>query len=311
MNAVKWLLVLGLLLMGCARAGRAVPPAAEFAPTPETTPTVAPERGMALSEALLPWVTEQLGVPEATLTLEAAEAVMWPDTSLGCPQPGMMYAEVITPGWRFVFRDSKGMEILVHTDEALQQRVLCEPQPQRATSTTAADQVRDALAAELGVSPETLTLLAANEVEWPDASLGCPQPGMMYAQVVTPGYQYLFADASGKRYDVRTGRNPQHWVVCSMGSDESAREAPGTELIPAVQAAREWLAQQQDVPMTRLTVLTVEDVEWPDSCLGCAEPGTFCLTVIVPGYRVVLTDGNTRFEVRTDRDGKTVAMCKP
>ena len=22
---------------------------------------------------------------------------------------------------------------------------------------------------------------------WPDASLGCPEPGMMYAQVLTPG----------------------------------------------------------------------------------------------------------------------------
>ncbi len=26
-------------------------------------------------------------------------------------------------------------------------------------------------------------------MEWPDASLGCPEPGMMYAQVVTPGYK--------------------------------------------------------------------------------------------------------------------------
>jgi hypothetical protein len=30
-------------------------------------------------------------------------------------------------------------------------------------------------------------------VEWPDASLGCPKPGMMYAQVVTGGYRVKVA----------------------------------------------------------------------------------------------------------------------
>lgn len=50
---------------------------------------------------------------------------------------------------------------------------------------------QDELAAELGVTPEEIDLVSVEEVDWPDASLGCPQEGMMYAQVITPGYRFL------------------------------------------------------------------------------------------------------------------------
>ncbi len=51
-----------------------------------------------------------------------------------------------------------------------------------------ADNAMDILAQTLNVSPEDVTILDIQRVEWRDASLGCPKPGMMYAQVITPGY---------------------------------------------------------------------------------------------------------------------------
>lgn len=45
-------------------------------------------------------------------------------------------------------------------------------------------------------------LLRLEAVEFRDASLGCPQPGMAYAQVITPGYR-VWLDANGRRFDVR------------------------------------------------------------------------------------------------------------
>jgi hypothetical protein len=46
-------------------------------------------------------------------------------------------------------------------------------------------------AAHLGVNAEMLTVVQVEAKQWPDASLGCPQPGQFYAQVVTPGYLIL------------------------------------------------------------------------------------------------------------------------
>jgi hypothetical protein len=43
------------------------------------------------------------------------------------------------------------------------------------------------LARRSGVSADDIEVVEARQVTWPDASLGCPEPGMMYAQVLTPG----------------------------------------------------------------------------------------------------------------------------
>ena len=59
------------------------------------------------------------------------------------------------------------------------------PPPEAAAAVDAALQ---AAAQHLGVSPDQLQVTQVEPHEWPDASLGCPQPGQMYSQVVTPGY---------------------------------------------------------------------------------------------------------------------------
>lgn len=39
-----------------------------------------------------------------------------------------------------------------------------------------------------GVPPGDLEVVRAQFVEWPDGSLGCPEPGMYYTQAIEPGY---------------------------------------------------------------------------------------------------------------------------
>lgn len=62
--------------------------------------------------------------------------------------------------------------------------------------------VKDHLARKLKVSLAEITVIMVEEEIWSDASLGCPEPGMMYAQVLTPGYQIIL-EAGGERYDYR------------------------------------------------------------------------------------------------------------
>ena len=49
------------------------------------------------------------------------------------------------------------------------------------------DQATEDLAARLAIDPADIEALSAVLVTWPDSSLGCPQPGMQYAQVLTDG----------------------------------------------------------------------------------------------------------------------------
>jgi hypothetical protein len=47
----------------------------------------------------------------------------------------------------------------------------------------------------LGVSPSDMHLDELTAHEWGDASLGCPRPGILYAQVVTPGFVVVVSGA--------------------------------------------------------------------------------------------------------------------
>jgi hypothetical protein len=71
------------------------------------------------------------------------------------------------------------------------------------------EQAKSELAARLGVGVGEVALVSSEEVTWRDASLGCPQPGMQYAQVLTDGSRIVL-EARGKRYEYHAagGRAP-------------------------------------------------------------------------------------------------------
>jgi hypothetical protein len=66
------------------------------------------------------------------------------------------------------------------------------------------EQARADLAERLGVAVDDVTVVSSEEVTWPDSSLGCPQPGMMYAQVLTDGSRMLLS-AGGRTYEYHSG----------------------------------------------------------------------------------------------------------
>lgn len=101
-------------------------------PTPLPTPPVVVE-GLSLApaqaaEPVLAAVSdlaERLDLPrESEVTVVEVQSEEWSDTSLGCPQPGMVYAQVITPGYRVVL-EVKGERYEYHTDRGANV-VLCE-----------------------------------------------------------------------------------------------------------------------------------------------------------------------------------------
>ena len=69
--------------------------------------------------------------------------------------------------------------------------------------------VKGDLAAREGVDVEEIGHPSVEERTWSDASLGCPEEGMAYAEVLTPGYQITLSiggPASIEQFDYRTDR---------------------------------------------------------------------------------------------------------
>ena len=50
--------------------------------------------------------------------------------------------------------------------------------------------------------PAAAQVVVAEAVDFPDGGLGCPEEGMMYTQVITPGYRVV-VEAGGTEYDYR------------------------------------------------------------------------------------------------------------
>jgi hypothetical protein len=44
----------------------------------------------------------RLGAESESIEIVSRQEVTWPDTSAGCPKPGMMYAQVLTNGSRLI-----------------------------------------------------------------------------------------------------------------------------------------------------------------------------------------------------------------
>jgi hypothetical protein len=67
----------------------------------------------------------------------------------------------------------------------------------------AAYAVKD-LASRLGVAATSIIIAEAAEAMWPDTSLGIPEPGKMYAQMLTDGYRVVL-EVAEKKFEYRFG----------------------------------------------------------------------------------------------------------
>ena len=79
---------------------------------------------------------------------------------------------------------------------------------------------------------------------------------------------------------------------------------------PVAEAVRRFVATARGVDLAEVRFVTLEAVTWPDSSLGCPEPGQLYLQVLTPGYRVVVEVGGDPLTVHTDRsDPPRIARC--
>ena len=113
-----------------------------------------------------------------------------------------------------------GCQLVTETTGTVQELPLATAAMSDMTELTAAQtvlvaQAIDALAADLGVAADTVSLVSVETTTWPDASLGCPEPDMAYAQVLTPGNRIVLA-ADGVQYEYHTAEDADGAVVtCS------------------------------------------------------------------------------------------------
>ena len=155
------------------------------------------------------------------------------------------------------------------------------------------------LADELGIPLRDITVDTVRAVEWPDSSIGCPQPEQAYMQVITPGHKitlrvgnamHIVHEANGRAF------------ICKM------RKAPErmTGQIDLVWGQQALLARKDLAGTSRrrrepdIMVGGADETTFTDSSLGCPEPGIEYEQGNRDGFVLTLRHGSRDYTYHTD-----------
>lgn len=164
-------------------------------------------------------LSRELDVEVEKISVQQVTPAEWPDTSLGCPRKGTRYSPVVTSGYRVVLEQS-GKRHVVHVGDG--HAVLCDtppsgpriPEERLAEAARLSEWAREDLAKRLKLAKTEVKVGFVRPTTWPDASLGCPRPGEVYAQVLTEGF-LIELEAGGKTYAYHADRSRA--ALCETG----------------------------------------------------------------------------------------------
>ena len=142
-------------------------------------------------------VVRETSLDRNELRIVHVAAMDWPDSSLGCPKPGVAYLQVITPG-SIVLLQGPDKVYRVHVGKG--RAVVCAAPYQGALQRTPkiqsgmpietlVEMSRRDLAQKLGVPADDIVVQGIESATWTDSSLGCPDPGRNYSQVDVTGFR--------------------------------------------------------------------------------------------------------------------------
>jgi hypothetical protein len=95
------------------RAEDVTPPGERVEPTATPARRVTGEVPAAMLQAMIDDLAGRLGLAQGAIEVVEAQEVTWPDGSMGCPEPGMVYTMALVEGYRVVL-ESGGLEYPYH-----------------------------------------------------------------------------------------------------------------------------------------------------------------------------------------------------
>ena len=184
-------------------------------------------------------------------------------------------------------------------------------------------------------TPETATLFVSNfpedgreNIEWPldPALLKLYGNDVMASVLENPALSELIAAAGRNMGDIFVEYEGKNYIVLLVpwlpGEDfraeiaeafpidsppETATPEPYPEPIFIIaENARMDLAEKLGIDPESIVVFDVEQVEWPDGCLGIVIKDELCIQVIVPGFRLLLEAEGVTYEYRSDMEGSVL-----
>jgi hypothetical protein len=91
---------------------------------------------------------------------------------------------------------------------------------------------RSDLADQEEIAPEQIEVVSVESVEWRNSSLGCPQPGQVYLQVITPGYRIVLR-VGEETFEYHAAEDSDRAILCE-DNVSSRLQPPSLPSLPQV-----------------------------------------------------------------------------
>jgi hypothetical protein len=153
------------------------------------------------------------------------------------------------------------------------------------------------------VAATDIAVVKVEAVQWRDGCLECARGEEGCTDAIVPGYRIVLR-AADMEFEYRTDEK-QTVRACPA----AASAADWGQAQPLVQKAVADLMARLAVPTDAIQVVDIEKKMWPDSSIGCPKSGQSYLTVIVPGYRIILEANGSTFDYHADDHG-AVFLCE-
>lgn len=154
------------------------------------------------------------------------------------------------------------------------------------------DLARVNLAQRLGVDIEAVTVQGMEETEFPDASLGVPEPDRLYAQVITPGHTIKLA-VNGQSYEYRASDERLVFVPPEEGGPQGSITIEGVQV-----TAGEQVVVHGQSTLPDATCLGSE--LWAEGDLQAWWPGETCVPVQDGVWQMIVPLGTGEVPVELD-----------
>lgn len=187
----------------------------------------------------------------------------------------------------------------LHPSAQLSQAQLSQAQPASRLPRSVIRRVKQEVAQNYHIPPQTLSIVQFSRETWTDGCLG----------LGTLTESCLAAMVEGWRVEVSNGQ--QNWVYRTDLTAQTIRPEVSTDtagLPPDMNdLLLQTIAQEEKVDRNALRVTETQPATW-DGCMGIFAPGRMCTQIAISGWRAIVTNGDRSWVYHLSQDGSRIVQ---
>lgn len=242
-----------------------------------------------IEDAVLENASSRLNLPTSRLNVIQVQQRTWGNGCLNLSRPDESCTQALEKGWRVVVKAPD--QTLVYHTNTTGSKIRFNKKESEVTEARLPAKVRDAVlrraSEESGLPQRSLSIVESKPTQLTYGSL----------------WQVTVAAGLNRWVFVTDKKGSQIQLSSQYGETPNAnlpRDIAERVLVRA--------SKRSQVLISQLRITEVERRQWPDSCLGIADPLALCAAVIVPGWEVTVSDRQQRFLVYRVSESGTVIL---